>query len=91
MVALLLGFSKIETSDIILVPDLNTFAVLPDFFDVDPREQDKYTSKSARVFAAVHQGFGEGQLFQDPRHIAQKAEDICKENQALTKRIGLQN
>ena len=76
----IVGFSNIESSDIILVPDLSTFAVLPDFFDVDSREQDKYISKSARVFAAVHQGFGEGQLFQESRHIAQKAEEYAKKS-----------
>ena len=74
----ILGFSNIETSDIILVPDLDTFAVLPDFFDVDHREQGQYISKTARIFAAIHQGFGEGQLFQDSRHIAQKAEMHAK-------------
>ena len=74
----IVGFSNIEASDIILVPDLSTFAILPDFFDADPREQDNYASKSARIFVAVHQGFGEGQLFQDSRHIAQKAEEYAK-------------
>ena len=74
----IVGFSNIEASDIILVPDLNTFAIMPDFFDVDPREQNQYISKTARIFAAVHQGFGEGQLLQDSRYIAQKAEKYAK-------------
>ena len=76
----IVGFSSIESSDIILVPDSNTFAVLPDFFDTDHREQDKYHSKAARMLAKVYNGFGGGQLVQDSRNIAAEAEKFAKKS-----------
>ena len=74
----ILGFTNIEVSDVILVPDVSTFSVLPDFFDVDHREQNQYNSKAARMFTAVHYGYGKGQFPHDPRFIAQKAKKFSK-------------
>ena len=76
----IVGFSSIESSDIILVPDPTTFAVLPDFFDVDHGEQSHYDSRAARLLARVHNGFGGGQLIQDSRYIAAKAEKFAKKS-----------
>ena len=74
----IVGFSNIEVSDIILVPDISTFAVVPDFFDVDHREQGQYNSRAARMFVSVHYGYGQGQFPHDPRFIAKKAEEFSK-------------
>ena len=76
----IVGFSNIESSDIILIPDPATFAVLPDFFDVDQREQNQYDSRAARLFAKVHNGYGGGQLVQDSRNIAIEAEKFAKKS-----------
>ena len=76
----IVGFSNIESSDVILIPDPATFAVLPDFFDADHREQDHYDSRAARMLAGVHNGFGGGQLVQDSRNIASKAEKFAKKS-----------
>ena len=76
----IVGFSNIESSDVVLVPEPSTFAVLPDFFDIDHREQNHYVSKSARMFANVHEGFGGGQLAQDSRHMASEAEKFAKKS-----------
>ena len=76
----IVGFSNIERSDIVLIPEPTTFAILPDFFDTDHREQDHYVSKSARMFAKVHNGFGKGQLAQDSRHMAGEAEKFAKKS-----------
>ena len=76
----IVGFSSIESSDIILIPEPATFAILPDFFDTDHREQEHYLSKSARMFAKVQNGFGGGQLLQDSRYIASEAEKFAKKS-----------
>ena len=46
------GFKEIHDSDMLLTPDPNTFAINPDFFDMDyrEREQTNYRTKSARFF-----------------------------------------
>lgn len=76
----ILGFTDINKSDIILVPDYNSFVVLPDYFDTASQNQEYYLTKSARMFANIHKGFGEGQYSRDSRHIAHKAEDFAKKS-----------
>ena len=46
------GFKEIHDSDMLLSPDPTTFAVNPDFFDMDYRERENtdYSTKSARFF-----------------------------------------
>ena len=73
------GFTDIEKSDVILVPDPSTFAILPDYFDTDPHDLP-YISKSARMFAFVHKGYGRGQFPLDSRFIIQKAEHFAKKS-----------
>ncbi len=73
------GFTDIEKSDIILVPDPNTFQILPDFFDTDP-EDPIYISKAARMFAFVQNGYDETKFSRDSRSIAQEAEIFAKKN-----------
>lgn len=74
----ILGFTSIDKSDIILVPDPSTFAVLPEYFDTFSEDRSYYLTKSARMFANIHKGFGEGQYSKDSRHIAHKAENFAK-------------
>lgn len=57
------GFGKIEYSDLNLLPDLETFVVLP--WSVD----DEVV---ARIYSYVHKPFGEGPLEVDPRYTAKK-------------------
>ena len=74
----IVGFSNIEASDLILIPEPSTFAILPDFFDVDGEELCNYNSTAARMFASVHGGFGKGPIVQDSRRVAQKADEFAK-------------
>ncbi len=76
----ILGFTEIDKSDILLVPDPATFAILPNFFDANTDDGQNYSSKSARMFANVYKGFGEGRFSRDSRYIAQKAEQYAKKN-----------
>jgi len=68
----ILGFTEIDKSDILLVPDPLTFAILPIYFDANPGDGQNYSSKAARMFANIYNGFGEGRYSRDSRHIAQK-------------------
>jgi len=76
----ILGFTEIDKSDILLVPDFTTFTVLPDYFDVNTDDGQNYSSKAARMFANVYNGFGKGRFSKDSRYIAQKAEQYAKKN-----------
>ena len=73
------GFTEINNSDIILVPDHSTFVILPEYFDIFSGDHN-YRTKSARMFVNIHKGFGEGQYSRDTRYIAQKAEIFAKKN-----------
>ncbi|MFN3622021.1 MAG: glutamine synthetase beta-grasp domain-containing protein, partial [Nitrososphaerales archaeon] len=59
------GFVEIHESDLLLVPDPTTYAVLPWYSE---------EIKTARLLCDVYRGFGAGRLLWDPRAIAQKAE-----------------
>ena len=75
----ILGFSEIDKSDILLVPDPSTFTILPDYFDTyGGDEKNQYHTKSARMFVNVHKGFDGGPYSRDPRYLAQKAEQFAK-------------
>ncbi|MEX2721080.1 MAG: type I glutamate--ammonia ligase [Candidatus Wukongarchaeota archaeon] len=64
----ILGFTPIEESDMLLVPDPNTFAILP------WRPNDK---KVARIICDVY--FPSGERFEgDPRYVAQRAAQKAK-------------
>lgn len=76
----IVGFSNIEDSDIVLIPDISTFTIIPNFFDVDNRQSNQYDSKAARMFVSIHHGYGQGQFPRDPRFIAQKAEKFSKQS-----------
>ena len=73
----IVGFTVIEKSDIILVPDPDTFQILPDFFD-GGHEEPIYVSKAARMFASVCQGYNGEEFSRDSRFIAKKAEGFAK-------------
>ncbi len=76
----ILGYTTIDKSDILLVPDPSTFTILPEYFDKNYTDSKNYSSKSARMFVDVYKGFGQGRFSRDPRFIAQKAEQYSKKN-----------
>lgn len=60
------GFAEIYESDLLLVPDPTTYAILPWYGE---------EIKTARLLCDVYRGFGGGQLSWNPRAIAKKAEE----------------
>lgn len=76
----ILGFTEIDKSDISLVPDSTTFAILPDYFDTSTDDGQNYSSKAARMFANIYQGFDGGRYSRDSRYISEKAEHFAKKN-----------
>ena len=60
------------------MPDSATFAILPDYFDTN--NEQNYSSKAARMFANIYNGFGEGRFSSDSRYIAKKAEQYAMKN-----------
>jgi len=65
------GFTDIHNSDMILMPDPSTLAIIPWL----PEEQ-----KTARLICDVHWGYGKGRFSRDPRAISQRAEEVLKAN-----------
>ncbi|MHC1586557.1 MAG: type I glutamate--ammonia ligase [Candidatus Hecatellaceae archaeon] len=63
------GFAEIYESDMVFMPDPNTFAIIP----WSPEEL-----KTARLICDIYRGFGEGRFSRDPRLVAQKAEEELK-------------
>ena len=61
------GFTEIYESDLVLKPDLDTFAIIP------------WHEHSARLICNVYWGFDKGKFERDPRGIARKTEDHLKE------------
>ena len=76
----IMGFTEIEKSDIILIPDPQTFVILPDYFDSYNHNKNSYVSKSARMFANIHLGFNGDRYLKDSRYISEKAEQFAKKN-----------
>ena len=64
----IVGFTSINDSDLILLPDPNSYALIPWMTD----------NKTARLLCDVYWGMGRGRLERDPRGIAQKAEQYLK-------------
>jgi len=64
----IVGFTSIDDSDLILLPDPNSYALIPWMTD----------NKTARLLCDVYWGMGRGRLDRDPRGIAQKAEQYLK-------------
>ena len=62
------GFSKINESDLLLIPDRSTLRLMP---------LPNY--KVATVIADVYEGFGNGRLVRDPRYVSQALEDGMRE------------
>jgi len=59
-----MGFSKINESDLLLIPDRSTLRLMP---------LPNY--KVATVIADVYEGFGNGRLVRDPRYVTQVLEE----------------
>jgi glutamine synthetase len=62
------GFTKIDESDLLLIPDGSTMRLMP---------MPNY--KVATVIADVYEGFGNGRLVRDPRYVSQALEETLKE------------
>lgn len=71
------GFTEINESDLLLIPDRNTLRLNPFF--------SNFTLGS--VIANVHKGFGFGRLSKDPRFISENMEEHLAESN-LTCQIG---
>lgn len=71
------GFSEINESDLLLVPDRHTLRLNPFF--------NNFTLGS--VIANVHKGFGFGRLSRDPRFVSENMEEYLAESN-LTCQIG---
>jgi glutamine synthetase len=63
------GFAEIYESDMLLVPDPSTYAVVP-------WGDERYPT--CRFICDVEWGFGKGRFSRDPRYIAQKADERLK-------------
>jgi glutamine synthetase len=74
------GFKEIHDSDMLLIPDPDTFAILPEFFDMDYREREhtNYRTKAARFFVNIHEGYTGKRYSRDSRYIAEKTTDVAK-------------
>jgi glutamine synthetase len=74
------GFKEIQNSDMLLAPDPNTFAILPEFFDMDykEREHTNYRTKAARFFVNINEGYTGKRYSRDSRYIAEQASDVAK-------------
>ena len=63
------GFVEIHESDMVLKPDPSTFTIIPWMPE---------SLKTARMICDVYRGFGMGRLEQDPRGVAQRAEEALR-------------
>jgi glutamine synthetase len=63
------GFAEIYESDMLLMPDPSTYALIPWGDERFP---------TGRLICDIQWGFGKGRFSRDPRYIAQKAEDALK-------------
>jgi glutamine synthetase len=62
------GFTKINESDLLLIPDRSTMRLMP---------MPNY--RIATVIADVYEGFGDGRLIRDPRYVSQALEEGLRE------------
>lgn len=63
------GFTEIHESDMVLMPDPSTLAIIP---------WVKEEHKAVRMICNVYMGFNEGRFSRDPRHVAQRAEELLR-------------
>ena len=63
------GFTKINESDLLLIPDRSTMRLMP-----------MPNHKVATVIADVYEGFGNGRLVRDPRYVSQSLEEGLRED-----------
>ena len=75
----ILGCTPINKSDMLLIPDPDTFAILPDYFDTyhdNENAKNQYTSKAARMLVDIQVGFSGKRFSRDSRLVAQKASPV---------------
>jgi glutamine synthetase len=63
------GFTDIHESDMVLTPDPSTYGVLP---------WTSHDLRTCRLICDVSWGFGRGRFSRDPRYIAQRAEEVAR-------------
>jgi len=83
----ILGCTPINESDMLLIPDPSTFAILPDYFDKyhdNENTKNQYFSKAARMLVDIQLGFSRKRFPRDSRFIAQKAEKFLQKNGFLS-------
>ncbi len=81
------GYTAINESDMILIPDPDTFDILPDYFDTyhgNGNSENQYSSKAGRMFADIEVGLSGKRFSRDSRFLAQKAEKVLQQNGFLT-------
>ena len=79
----ILGCTPINESDLLLIPDPDTFAILPDYFDTyhdNENSKNQYYSKAARMLADIQVGISGKPYSRDSRFVAQKAERFLQKN-----------
>jgi glutamine synthetase len=83
------GFSSIDESDMLLIPDRSTIRIFPpSLLSQTELSQLSHSNKELlAVIADVYQGFNEGRLVRDPRYVSQLMEEHLIENN-LTCQLG---
>jgi|TARA_B100000029_G_scaffold464382_1_gene498311 glutamine synthetase len=85
----ILGCTPINESDVLLIPDPDTFIIVPDYFDrhhYNEHSKNQYVSKSARMLVDLQVGFSNKRFSRDSRYIAQKAEKFLQKKGFSTSR-----
>ena len=83
------GFSRIDESDMLLIPDRSTVRIFPPslLLATELSRLSHYNKELLAVIADVYHGFNEGRLVRDPRYVSQLMEEHLIENN-LTCQMG---
>ncbi len=83
------GFSRIDESDMLLIPDRSTVRIFPSSLlsATELSRLSNYNKEILAVIADVYQGFNRGRLVRDPRYVSQLMEEYLIENN-LTCQMG---
>ncbi|MDH3678271.1 MAG: type I glutamate--ammonia ligase [Nitrosopumilus sp.] len=74
------GFQEVDNSDMYMIPDPDTFTILPKYFDQDHQNKDQqFSTKSASMFVKLYQGNHGKRFPRDSRYVAEKADNIAKD------------
>ena len=76
------GFSSIDESDMLLIPDRSTIRIFPPSL-LSLTESSQLSHSIVAAIADVYQGFNEGRLVRDPRYVSQLMEEHLIENNLI--------